>query len=247
MAGGIDNWCKSCVYDLVVDKRSLMKYCKENNRKFSQSLWDKCYSEVNPDGDDKEKEIESIDSYLNSMETWVDESENGTSSNENSTRVYSEFWDGDYTKAELDRLDRKYREYEADFDIPDVHTRDMFKKIVKFSYMQDEATRLAQEDPTKENIDTLDKVTKLLNALSDSMKLNLSKRTANDRGGFTDLGNLIARIESTGALCRPQKFEEDDVDRTIREYISGATVSLMNENIDMDVDDIEQKDGIDGA
>ena len=153
--------------------------------------------------------------------------------------VYSDFWEGRYTRAELDRLNAMFKEYQDDFDIPDVHTRNMFKKVVKLSFMQDKATQEVLGNPSKENVDQLDKITKMMISSSDAVKLNLAKRTSNDRGGFTDLGSLIARVESTGALCRQQKFSEDDVDILMREYINGITSNLANEDVE---DAIEEDD-----
>ena len=132
-----------------------------------------------------------------------------------------------------------FKEYQDDFDIPDVHTRNMFKKVVKLSFLQDKATQDVLENPSKENVDQLDKITKMLISASDAVKLNLAKRTSNDRGGFTDLGSLIARVESTGALKRKQVFEPDDVDITLREYIDGISANLANEDIDDEIEEAE--------
>ena len=79
----------------------------------------------------------------------------------------------------------------------------------------------------------------MLISASDAVKLNLAKRTSNDRGGFTDLGSLIARVESTGALKRKQVFEPDDVDITLREYIDGISANLANEDIDDEIEEAE--------
>lgn len=174
-------------------------------------------------------ELPSSPLPFNESDDWYDPNE----------EVYSNFWEGRYTRAELDRLNAMFKEYEDDFDIPDVHTRNMFKKVVKLSFMQDKATQEVLETPSKENVDQLDKITKMLISSSDAVKLNLAKRTSNDRGGFTDLGSLIARVESTGALCRKQEFERDDVDITLREYIEGISANLANEDID---DSIEEAD-----
>ena len=161
--------------------------------------------------------------------------------------TYSEFWEGYYSNKELNKLNAMYKEYEADFDVPDVHTRNSFKNAVKFQNLVNKATQKVSDDPTKENIEHLEKMTKMLNMVSDAAKLNLSKRSSNDRGGFTDLGSLIARVESTGALCRKQEFEKDDVDLTIDAYVNGILASMINEDIDLEVDDMEQEAEINGA
>ena len=67
----------------------------------------------------------------------------------------------------------------------------MFKKVVKLSFLQDKATQDVLENPSKENVDQLDKITKMLISASDAVKLNLAKRTSNDRGGFTDWVALL--------------------------------------------------------
>ena len=54
--------------------------------------------------------------------------------------------------------------------------------------------------------------------LSNQAKLSNSQRTANDRIGFSDLGTLIKMVEDTGALCRKQEFEKDDVDLILGDF-----------------------------
>lgn len=181
------------------------------------------------DGETSGEQIPFMSSPIKEVQEWFDPDE----------EVYSDFWEGSYTRSELDRLNAMFKEYQDDFDIPDVHTRNMFKKVVKLSFLQDKATQDVLENPSKENVDQLDKITKMLISASDAVKLNLAKRTSNDRGGFTDLGSLIARVESTGALKRKQVFELDDVDITLREYIDGISANLANEDIDDEIEEAE--------
>lgn len=275
---GYDFWCKSCVNTSVNDKETMKEYCRQNNRVFSNELWEK--QEQLATADVEQGKIgglrsntakanyimrRTISDYFKEMNAvrWYEYEETGDSDHslftasgaddvwygDQSEAVYSEFWEGTYTRQELDILNNMLKEYEADFDIPDVHTRNMFKKVVKLSHMQDKATAKASEDPSKENLDNLEKLTKMMNTLSDSVKLNLAKRSSNDRGGFTDLGSLIARVESTGALMRKQEFPEDDVDITMREYISGVIDNLANEDMDLEIEDADfYEDGLnDGA
>lgn len=269
LTGGLDAWCKNCAHMFVKDKATMQEYCSHNNRVFNEELWEKseqlALADINSgkvsgynsetsrnnyitrraitdyfkqmnmvrwykyDGEATHDEKPALSSLIENTEDWIDPNE----------EIYSNFWEGTYTHSELDRLNAAYKEYQDDFDIPDVHTRGMFKKVVKLSFLQDKATQDVLENPSKENVDQLDKITKMFINASDAVKLNLAKRTSNDRGGFTDLGSLIARVESSGALMRKQVFEPDDVDITLREYIEGITVNLANENIDESIEEGE--------
>lgn len=262
ITGGLDSWCKDCVHVFVKNKETMQEYCHQNHRVFSEELWERCEQLAIADiNNGKVPSFKSetaknnyvvrrtITDYFKQMNLvrWYKYDENTA---ENRTpviiddesfqddyydpdeKVYSSFWEGNYTRSELDWLNEMFKEYENDFDIPDVHTRNMFKKVVKLSFMQDKLTKETIDSPTKENVDQLDKITKMMIAASDAVKLNLAKRSSNDRGGFTDLGSLIARIESTGALMRKQEFPEDDVDVTMRVYIEGILENLANENVD---------------
>lgn len=279
ITGGLDVWCKDCVHSYVRDKATMQEYCRENNRAFSDALWDKC--EQLAISDIETGKVPAFNSetartnYLNrriisdylkqmNMTRWY-EFEEGTHTvteavspegswevseepwyDENEV-VYSKFWEGRYTRKEIEQMNEMFKEYESDFDIPDVHTRNMFKKVVKLSFLQDKATQEMLENPSKENVDQLDKITKMMIAASDAVKLNLAKRTSNDRGGFTDLGSLIARVESTGALCRKQEFEPDDVDVMMSEYLSGIIENLANENVDLEVESAEFEEDANGT
>ncbi len=253
----------------------MKEYCKANNRVFSNELWEKEEQLATADveqgkvGGLKSNRAKTnyivrraISEYFERMNMvrWYEYDPAGNEEHDAvpttdvdsswfsdpTEAVYSKFWEGTYTKQELDVLNNMLAEYEADFDIPDVHTRNMFKKVVKLSHMQDKATAKAAEDPCKENFDNLEKLTKMMNTLSDSVKLNLAKRSSNDRGGFTDLGSLIARVESTGALMRQQEFPEDDVDVMMREYINGIIDNLANEDVDLEIEDADfYEDGLD--
>lgn len=269
VTGGLDAWCKDCVHAFVKDKETMQEYCRHNNREFNDELWEKCeqlaisdldtgkvsgfksesarnnyitrraitdyFKQMNMvrwykyDGEASGEQIPFMSSPIEEVQEWFDPDE----------EVYSDFWEGSYTRSELDRLNAMFKEYQDDFDIPDVHTRNMFKKVVKLSFLQDKATQDVLENPSKENVDQLDKITKMLISASDAVKLNLAKRTSNDRGGFTDLGSLIARVESTGALMRKVEFPPDDVDITLREYIEGISANLANEDIDDEIEEDE--------
>lgn len=268
ITGGFDSWCKDCVHAYVKDKDTMKEYCHQNHRVFSEELWEKneqlAIADINSGKIPNFNSETAKNNYINrrvitdyfkqmNLARWYQYSNDDVQDPtpiiidndfdedyyDPDEEVYSDFWEGSYTISELDHLNALFKEYEADFDIPDVHTRSMFKKVVKLSFMQDKATRDVMDNPTKENVDQLDKITKMMIAASDAVKLNLAKRSSNDRGGFTDLGSLIARIESTGALMRKQEFPEDDVDVTMREYIEGIVANLANEDVDEAVSEDE--------
>lgn len=130
---------------------------------------------------------------------------------------YDNVWHGDFSDGEIEFLNNYYANLETQFDITDSHMEDNFREVAKsalektLAYNAKRRGEPGASDRYKEAVDIYIK-------LSNQAKLSNSQRTANDRIGFSDLGTLIKMVEDTGALCRKQEFEKDDVDLILGDF-----------------------------
>lgn len=130
---------------------------------------------------------------------------------------FSREWNGEFTDFEEQYLNDFYSDLEKEFDISDRHMEDNFREVAKASLEKTlayNAKRRGEPDADKQYDKALSNYIKL----SDQAKLSVSKRSANDRIGFSDLGNIVKTIESSGALCRKIEFEKDDVDTVLEDF-----------------------------
>lgn len=262
-AQGYDVWCKDCVKKYVVDKESLIDYCYQNKRKFSEELYKRCETRIDFELDKDLTYIKIVDltkkqqyrwdlirkeyfrqmnmkKYYEFIETVDAEKQISNYIEEKITqqsiemaknlvdeevenmmldqqRHYDPVWKGNYTEWELNFLNEYYRSLETQFDISDSHMEDNFRKVAKAS-LEETTTynAMRREEPGADK--RHETAVKNYIQLSDQAKLSSSKRTANDRIGFSDLGSLIKMIEDKGALCRKQEFEKDDVDVVLGDF-----------------------------
>ena len=135
----LDTWCKDCVHAFVKDKETMQEYCRHNNREFNDELWEKCeqlaisdldtgkvsgfksesarnnyitrraitdyFKQMNMvrwykyDGETSGEQIPFMSSPIEEVQEWFDPDE----------EVYSDFWEGSYTRSELDRLNAMFK------------------------------------------------------------------------------------------------------------------------------------------
>lgn len=261
---GFDFWCRKCVKDYVTSKNALMQYCNDNNRLFSDDLWNRCELEAGVIADDEPSVQESIATktqfikqetikrYLASMNDdgnymFSEEVVVPTAPKEveddpiylddgGDKLVYSRDWFGEYTVNQIAFMDDFYEKLKDQFDLTDVHLEDNAREIVKSSLEVKLAQQRYRISNSKENLDAVTKAIANYTKLSDQAKFSASKRTVTDRVGFSNLGQLISVVESTGALYRKVEFEKDDVDFLREHYIAGILQSMQDEDIRLEDD-----------
>lgn len=262
-AQGYDIWCKDCLVKYVTDKETLIDYCYQNKREFSDELYDRVEKKVEFDLDKDLEYIKTISvdkklkyrfelirkeyfrqmnmkKYYKFVETVSAEDQISNYLEEqvikqsveaakemvddqiknmmlDQKQHYDPIWKGEFTDWELNYLNEYYHSLEIQFDISDSHMEDNFRKVAKASLeetMAYNAMRRGESGADKRH----EAATRNYIQLSDQAKLSSSKRTANDRIGFSDLGSLIKMIEDKGALCRKQNFDKDDVDVVLEDF-----------------------------
>lgn len=167
---------------------------------------------------DKEQEISEQNAELH-MQKLADDSQ----------KIWDTMWYGEYSKNELDYLNKFYDELKRSFEISDAQLEATVKEVAKASLEMNQAfndMRAGVSGAAVRYQNARDTYLKL----SDNAKLSASKRTANDKIGFSDLGNIIKRIENTGALMKKVTFPKDDID-FIREDFRHVLSSFEGEDL----------------
>lgn len=108
--------------------------------------------------------------------------------------IYSEEWMGEYTQADLDRLNRYYNDLNNDYKIVTVNHRDYARKIAKASLMMDKAY-----DDMLKGVSGADKLyanaKDIFDSLSKSAKFSEDKRSINDVG-ISSFSKIVSMVES---------------------------------------------------
>lgn len=155
---------------------------------------------------DKEQEIyqQNIDHHIEHMAEDV-------------VKAWDDTWYGEYSNNELSFLNSFYDKLQMQFEISDAQMDITVKEAAKSALEMNQAynaMRAGEAGAAVRYQNARDSFIKL----SDNAKLSASKRTANDRVGFSDLGSLIKRVENSGALMRKVTFPKDDVDNIRNDF-----------------------------
>lgn len=239
---GLDYTCKECSKKLSKDLEGLKEYAKINHRKFSQELYDAaCKSvqdkykddvEVNSLSEEKRESFiveRTINQYFSRMGTTQYyqylPSENGNITREDieeedfepvkkgkEKKIYSEDWQGTYSRSQLDYLESYYFDTCNEFEVKTRNHKDYVRKIAKASLVMDEAYNdylngVAGSDKR------YDKAKAIFDTLSQSAKLSEKTRSSNDSAGLGSLSEIVAKLEQTGFLQKKIKYEKDDIDK----------------------------------
>lgn len=240
-----DAWCKSCAYKYTKDLDGVRLYCKDNNRGWDDSYWDSCikkaryqlatdpaYVKALPE---KRAELEvpvaakhwfSI-MNLNQfyvyeehgvvMEVGEEELGDVPDPSTQSEVKYSKEWRGYYTDDQIEALNDIYRQYDEDFVLDNVSIRDYARKVAKASLNLD----MAEDRMRRGNGDSSEykEMQRIFDDLSKSANFAACRRKPGENSGLGSLGEIIMRIETSGALeTQGVTFPEDDVDRIIKDF-----------------------------
>lgn len=242
---GKDKWCKQCVGKLQT-KDELREYFWENNREWNENLWDKAVKKaeelcsVKPAfqkmPEDRRKVFinsiacQQVPSLMSLFYKFIDNAAGGSNSYQqakengeiveedldDNIKVYSQEFNGKFTRKELDYLHNFYKGLEEDFDLSDTGAIDNARKFAKAALQADRAQdryMSGQCDMTE-----VKDAIALYDLLSKSGNFAPSKRKPGDNSGLSSWSEITARLESTGHPCTRQiEWPKDDVDRTAAE------------------------------
>lgn len=111
-------------------------------------------------------------------------------------RTYNPKWGGNFSKDEIKYLEDVYSQYEEDFVLDNVNTRDYARKVAKASLNADIA-----EDKMRRGIISASEykeAQKIFDDLSKSANFAACRRKPGESSGFGSLGETILRLEVSG-------------------------------------------------
>lgn len=242
---GRDAWCKDCAAKYCKDMETVRQYCFDNNRLWREDLWDTAVGKaqyilstnadyLNPKtSPEKKKKIENetaVRQFFGSMNwgrnyVYVDNigadgepiPDPPTMSDDSNRREYSRKWGGCFTKEEIETLEETYAQYEEDFVLDNVSMRDYARKVAKASLNAD----IAEDKMRRGEISAGEykEAQRVFDDLSKSSNFAACRRKPGDASGMGSLGEIILRLETSGALKENGfTFPEDDIDKIIRDF-----------------------------
>lgn len=241
-----DNWCRNCVNEYISDKETLLTYCSENLRKFSEELWtyanqtavQKLVSDENyVKADTKTKQElvakktialyiqqQSQTQYYQYIPKEIDDnniSDDEISSddkldNTKKERLHSVRWRGNYTAEELEYLEDYFAKLQRDFKIDNINHEDYAIKAAKSSLMADKSYEAWISHKGTEK--AYREAQAAFDTICQSAKFSEKTRSYNDNNGMGSLGEIIRRLETDGFMQKKIEFEKDDVDSIIDDF-----------------------------
>lgn len=240
---GKDLWCKHCVGKCAT-KEDIKKYFWENHREWNDRIWeivlDKAKKALNTNityqrsSETRQKAMlerlaaQQVPSVMGTMYRYVENGKDGQSltyedaisngeieqeENEDE-KVYSDFFDGYFTKRDIEYLNNYYEELDHTFQFDNANLCDYAKKVCKASLQANKA----QNDYAAgrcQLADVKDAVT-LFDMLSKSANFAACKRKAQDTGNLTSWSETTLRLMTDKkVIARKIEWPEDDVDRVI--------------------------------
>lgn len=127
-------------------------------------------------------------------------------------KIYSQDWQGSYTKAQILWLDTYYFDTCNDFVVSNRNHKDYVRKIAKASLAMDEAYNDMMNGVAGAD-KRYDKNRSIFDGLSQSAKLSEKTRSTTDVVGLGSLSEIVAQLEQTGFLQKKMTFEKDDIDK----------------------------------
>lgn len=256
-----DAWCKDCVVDYCDDVDTLKEYCYDNNRKWDDAYWDRAikkasyvlsgnqeYSDPSISSTRKEMlfnkaAVKQFFTLMNLTNVYC-YTENIKNSGAEGyappkpveeeagpSMTYNKKWRGNFTAEQIEALEDIYSQYEEDFVLDNVNIRDYARKVAKASLNAD----IAEDRMRRGEISASEykEAQKIFDDLSKSSNFAACRRKPGESSGLGSLGEIIQRLELSGALqMEGVTFPEDDIDRIIADFrhtlVAAGADGLLN-------------------
>lgn len=237
---GRDIWCKECV-NRCTTKEEIKEYFWENHRDWNERIWDMARAKAEKmllnnatyqkSSENRKKVMmeritaQQVPSFMQTMYKYVENGKDGRSltyaeakangeivEDTKDERVYSEFFNGYFTKKDLEYLENYYSKLEEDFNFDNESTRDYARKVCKASLQADKS----QDDFAAGKCSFADVKDALaqFDMLSKSANFAACKRKVGDTSGLTSWAETTLKLETTGhTMQRKIEWPEDDVDK----------------------------------
>lgn len=241
-----DVWCKECASQYCKDQETLKQYCYENNRQWKDSFWDSALKKaqyvvatdadyIDPKTAPKKKNdilnrcaarqffsMMNIAPFYGYVENVGDDGvfvpdEKPAEEDAEEKRSYNRKWGGYFTKEEIEAQEETYAQYEEDFVLDNVNIRDYARKVAKASLNAD----IAEDKMRRGQISAGEykEAQRIFDDLSKSSNFAACRRKPGETSGMGSLGEIIMRLEVSGAQnTNGFTFPEDDVDKIINDF-----------------------------
>jgi len=132
-------------------------------------------------------------------------------------REYSKVWRDYYTPSEIELLEDEYAQLAEDYVLETANMRDYARKVAKASF---DADRIASKFRAGQvDLKQYKEAMSLFDELSKSANFAACKRRPGDVKGIGNLGEIIFRVESSGALNGVVlDIPDDNVDKVVHDY-----------------------------
>lgn len=239
---GKDIWCKECV-GKCADRETVKEYFWENHRDWDERIWQAASKKAEKmlldntmyqkSSEDRRKVLldrlaaQQVPTVMTPYYKYIDNSKSGSltyaeakakgeiaSEADENEKTYDEFFNGYFTKRDLEYLENYYQRLEEDFTFDNENLRDYAKKCARASLQADKA----QDDYAAGRCSFADVKDALaqFDMLSKSANFAACKRKSGDSSGLTSWSELSYKLETTGHTMQRQiQWPEDDVDRVI--------------------------------
>lgn len=242
-----DVWCKECAAQYCKDQDTLKQYCYENNRQWKDNFWDSAVKKaqyvqatdaeyIDPKSSQKKRKdilnrtaVRQFFSFMNlgafygyvenigEDGVYVVPEEKPSEEENEDKRTYNRKWGGFFTKEEIESQEETYSQYEEDFVLDNVNIRDYARKVAKASLNAD----IAEDKMRRGEISASEykEAQRIFDDLSKSSNFAACRRKPGEASGMGSLGEIIMRLEQSGALNENGfTFPEDDVDKIIQDF-----------------------------
>lgn len=237
---GRDIWCKECV-NRCTTKEEIKEYFWENHRDWNERIWDMAHAKAEKmllnnatyqKSSEARKKVmmerltaQQVPAFMQTMYKYVENGKDGRSltyaeakangeivEDAKEERVYSDFFNGYFSKKDLEYLENYYSKLEEDFNFDNESTRDYARKVCKASLQADKA----QDDFAAGKCSFADVKDALaqFDMLSKSANFAACRRKVGDTSGLTSWAETTYKLETTGhTMQRKIEWPEDDVDK----------------------------------
>jgi ribosomal protein L37AE/L43A len=231
-----DYWCTDCRKKMVVDEQSLIEYCRENNRGYSQELF-KQTLKMSEDKLKKKNKVEKINNYdelliknainlyFSKMNLIGNEGRKIIDKKNNNIKVSKDLisnWGEGFEDFEYQQLQNYYNDLLGYYEIENpVH-----KNLIKLGAMN---AVLAEKALRENRTADYAKLQSAYSSILSDSRLKPSQKNAADGSGLATVGQWVEKLEMIdGKIPQHEIVDPDKIDKAIEYFIS-----KMKENLNI--------------
>lgn len=240
----LDDWCIDCVKAFCFDKESLEIYCKNNHREFNKKLWDisvpfvkeratakEDYLKLSEEEKNKYLLAKTILRYLQTQsqgqhysyvgaEGEVEEVEAEEEIKEfltefpSEAKIYSDFWDGMYTRNEIKKMDDELEKYKDTYELNPFDETNVI--LIIQTYIQVQRARRRMNNDDNSAMQDFQKLSGVYSKMSEDAQLHKKQRGLLEKGaGRAAFTQKVDDLEKLGAIPETGCNEKDELEKLL--------------------------------